>query len=440
MDARDALTGLHDRRGFLERLREQIELASEANAPLALVVLDLDRFTQVNAHSGYAFGDQVLRHVASQVQGMARAHDIAARIGDNRFALILPRLLNRGHAELAVQKLFRLLDVPFESGDARVKVSATVGAAINVPHAPSAEVLLGKAEIALATARSEDRRFRFAPEKPEERTVSDRWDLEDDLGLAVERGEMTMHYQPQVRIADGRIAGVEALMRWNNPARGKVPPDLFIPIAERSGHIGKLTIWALNTVLRQTTRWDHGHGPLSVAVNLPSDMVAQPGLPELVLNAMHLFGSDTVRLMLEITERSLMEGERALEQLGKIRDLGVRISIDDFGTGYSCLAYFRNIPADELKIDKSFVAKLLSDPKSADITNLIVDLAHRFQLDVVGEGVEDLETLRILGAGGCDIAQGYLFARPMPADECEAWLRDFRPGDYGLGEGVGGSP
>ena len=428
-DLSDDLTQLHNRRSFLSLLHRQIGLANDRHNLLALVVIDIDSFAQINASSGYAFGDHVLRHVAAQLEAVARTEDYAARIGDNRFALVLPRILNHGHAELAVQKLFRLLEVPLESDGTRHIIPVTVGAALCPVHATHSEYLLRKAELALATARLEGRRYLFAPDSSQAHTLSDLWELELALAGAIERGEMSMHYQPQVRASDLHVVGVEALMRWESRSRGSVSPDVFIPIAERTGQIKKLTLWSLNTVLRQAGEWHHAWGPLSVAVNLSSDLANQRDLPELVENALHLWAKDEVRLVVEITERSLMNREHALDILGRIRELGVRISIDDFGTGYSCLAYFKNIPADELKIDKSFVAGLLTDTASAAITNLIIQMAHRFGLTVVGEGVEDAASFALLKAAGCDIAQGYLFGKPMPSAQFQTWLQHYRPGD-----------
>jgi diguanylate cyclase (GGDEF)-like protein len=431
MDILDDLTQLHHRRSCMALLSRHIALSNEKQALLGLIVVDIDRFAQINGASGYAFGDKVLCHLAAQIRLVARGQDYAARIGDNRFVLILPRLLNRGHAELAVQKLFRLLEVPIDAGGGgKLVLSVTAGVALCPVHATHAEFLLRKAELALATARIQGQPYLVAPDAAPTLGLSELWDLELEMAGAIERGEMQMYYQPQVRISDNRPVGVEALMRWNSRARGMVSPDIFIPLATGAGQIKKLTLWAMNTVLRQAAEWQHAWGSLSVAVNMPSEMVGQRDLPEMVESALNLWGKDTVGLMLEITERSLMDREQALDKLGRIRQLGVTISIDDFGTGYSCLAYFKNIPADELKIDKSFVTGLLTDTASADITTLIIDLAHRFGLAVVAEGVEDVETLQKLKSGGCDIAQGYLFGKPMSSTDFQAWLHHYRPEEF----------
>ncbi|MFD0738444.1 putative bifunctional diguanylate cyclase/phosphodiesterase [Lysobacter koreensis] len=418
----DALTGLCSRRSFLSSLSRHVQHVNDKRASLALLVIDIDGFAQINGAFGYDTGDQMLRYLTQQLRALARPCDYLARIGDNRFAVILHQLMNKGHAELAIQKLFRLLDVPFQAPSARMKVAVSVGVALCPAHASHPDFLLRRAEAALVTARQTGRRHAFAPDAARDQDLSEVWDLEMQLGGAIERGEMAMHYQPQVRLSDLRPVGAEALMRWNSPSRGVVSPAVFIPVAERTGQIKKLTVWALNTALRQASLWPAGDAPLTVSVNLPGTLATQPDLPELVEDALKLWGCDRVQLVLEVTEGSLMDSERAFAALARIRALGAKISIDDFGTGYSCLAYFRNLPADELKVDRSFVSSILTDPASADIAQLIVDLAHRFGLSVAGEGVEDAATLHALTQLGCDTAQGFLLGKAMPLPQFQRWL------------------
>ena len=419
----DELTGLHDRRTFLLALRRFIATANDKQSSLALVVVDIDGFSAINGAHGYEFGDKVLHHVALQLREVARVHDYVARIGDNRFAMILPRIMNSGHAELAVQKLFRLLDMPFQCGAARMKLAVTVGGALCPQHATHPEYLLRMAERAIVTARATAQHCLFPPDEDHEDKLSDFWDIEIELVGAVQRGEMLIQYQPKVRCSDLRPVGVEALMRWNSRSRGTLSPDVFIPVAEQTGQIKPLTIWAMNTALRQASEWKHPFGKFSVAVNVPAELVGQHDLPDLVENALNLWGRDDIQLVLEITERSLVVSpEHSFRILSRIREMGVKISIDDFGTGYSCLAYFKNIPADELKIDKSFVSGLLKDPACAELSSLIIDLAHRFNLSVVGEGVEDDATLQALKERNCDVAQGYLLGKPLSAADFQRWL------------------
>jgi diguanylate cyclase (GGDEF)-like protein len=416
----DDLTGLNNRGHFLSLLRRHITYANDRKNLLALIVIDVNGFAHINGAHGYEFGDRLLQHLAKQVAGAARKQDYTARIGSDRFALLLPRVMNAGHAELAVQKLQRLLDSPFDGGEHKIKIEVTMGVALCPMHATHADFLLRCAEKALETARATGLNSAFAPNVQGEK-ISEFWDIEIELGAALDRGELALFYQPQVRIGDLRPVGVEALMHWTSRTRGPVPADVFIPIAERTGQIKKLTIWALNTALRQAGQWQHAFGELSVAVNFPADL-AQHDLPDLVENAMKLWGKPGVQLVLEITERSLMNARAAFDILSRIRQLGAKVSIDDFGTGYSCLAYFKNIPADELKVDQSFVNALLTDPGAAQITALIIDLAHRFGLSVVAEGVEDAGTLHALRSAGCDIAQGYLFSKALTAADMQKWL------------------
>ncbi len=421
----DELTGLHNRRSFLALLRRQVSLANERKTNLALVVVDVDGFSRLNVAHGYDFGDRALRHVANQLRALMRTQDYAARIGDNRFALLLPGVMNAGHAELAVQKLFRLLDLPFDGGSGRVRMTATVGVALCPLHASQPEFLLTQAEKSLNLARGTGQRWLFPPDGDDEAGLSEFWDLEIELDGAVQRGETFLVYQPKFRLEDLAPVGAEALMRWQHRSRGLISPAQFIPIAEQTGQIKRMTLWALNTALRHAGEWKHPHVPFAVSVNVPPEMVGHDDLPDLVENALSLWATPDVQLVLEITERSLVMNPRhSFRILSRIRDMGVKISIDDFGTGYSCLAYFKDIPADELKIDKSFVAGLLIDATCADITSLIIDLAHRFGLHVVAEGVEDAETLEALRTRHCDVVQGYLFAKAMELGDFTRWLEE----------------
>lgn len=424
----DELTGVNGRRNFQSLLRRQVQLANDSKSTLALVVVDIIDFRHINRAHGYEFGDQLLQHVSRLLKAVARSHDYVARLGSDRFAMILPRIMNRGHAELGVQKLLRQFDLPFEADGKRVKIGVTVGVALCPQNATHPDHLLRQAEHSLETARSLRQSFLIASDAGPEEKFSEFWDIELNLAGAHERGEMSMHYQPKLRCADRTPVGAESLMRWNSRHRGSVSPDVFIPVAEQTGQIKALTIWALNTSLRQAAEWKHGFDRLSVAVNVPAELVSQHDLPDLIENALRLWGNDRIQLVMEITERSLISDPRhSFRILSAIRDLGVKVSIDDFGTGYSCLAYFKDIPCDEIKIDRSFVADMVTEQASADLVSLCIDLAHRFQLSVVAEGVEDEDTFEALQQRGCDVAQGWLFARAMASADFEQWLNPGTP-------------
>lgn len=419
----DELTGLQHRRSFLATLRQQVGFSNDRQSLLALLVCDIDGFARLNAAHGYDFGDQALKYVAQHLRAIARPQDYVGRIGDNRFALLLPRIMNQGHAELAVQQMIRHLEVPFQAAQGSVRLNATIGAALCPGHASHPEHLLRQAEKSLEAARAQGAPWMFPPDSGDEQGFSEFWDLEIDLDGAIQRGELLLGYQPQLSAADLQPLGAEALMAWPHRTRGVVPASQFIPIAEKTGQIRPMTMWALNTALRQAAHWQHP-APLAVSVNVPAEMVAREDLPDMVENALQLWGEPGVQLVLEITERSLVaDPDRSFGVLSCIRDMGVKVSIDDFGTGYSCLAYFKHIPADELKIDRSFVMGMTSDAGSADIASLIIDLAHRFGLSVVAEGVEDEATLAMLRQRGCDAVQGHLFAKAMRSDAFGKWLQ-----------------
>jgi diguanylate cyclase (GGDEF)-like protein len=424
----DETTGLQNRRSFLSSLRQQVNFSNESRAPLALLVVDIDGFARLNAAHGYEFGDQALKYVAQHLRAIARPQDYVGRIGDNRFGLVLTRVMNQGHAELAVQQVFRHLEVPFQGPQGTVRLNATVGAALCPQHASHPEFLLRQAEKSLELAREGELRWLFPPEAEQDQQFSEFWDLEIELDGAIQRGELLLGFQPKLRMSDLHPLGAEALMSWPHRSRGTVSPDQFIPIAERTGQIRPMTVWALNTALRHAGTWRYP-APLTVAVNVPADMVGREDLPDIVENALRLWGSPGIELVLEITERSLVaDPKRSFAILSRVRDLGVKISIDDFGTGYSCLAYFKDIPADELKIDRSFVQAMATDPASADIAALIIDLAHRFGLSVVAEGVEDQATFDLLRQRNCDAVQGHLFAKTMRLDGFTQWLHQGRAG------------
>jgi len=251
--------------------------------------------------------------------------------------------------------------------------------------------------------------------------------LENEIEAALERGEISMFYQPKLSAADRRPIGAEALMRWSSPSRGFVPPDVFIPVADGTGRMESLTWFGINAALRQLNEWPDRWGPLSVAVNVTPSLVEQADLEELLNSVKGLWDVPADQITIEVTENALMRPDESFAPLNALRETGARVSIDDFGTGYSSMAYFNSIPADELKIDKSFVTNMLEDGGYERVVRTIINLAHDFGLQVTAEGVEDHETADALAALGCDFLQGYYFSRPLPQPEFIAWLTDFEP-------------
>lgn len=422
----DTLTGLLNRKAFMDVLRRQVREANNYNVKSALIIVDISRFYRINNLFGYDIGDQILRKFSQLLRNVIREQDQLARIGDNRFALILNAVMNIGHAELAAHKIFRLLQSPFLIGERKVYVDCAIGISLCPTHASNPMFLLKECESVLHEAK--DRRERLGLSRtPDEDELPEDWDIELALDEALSEDQLQVHCQPKIAIDSGGVVGMEALIRWQHPTKGSIPPLYFIPIAERTGHIKPITNWLLNAVLRQSAEWTDKWGPLSVAVNIPPDFILMPDLKDMIGNALNLWGSDNVSLALEIVERSLVQDpEKSFPILKALQAMGVSISVDDFGTGYSSLSYFERLPVNELKIDRSFIRNINQNETSRKLVGVIVDLAHAFDMEVVAEGVEDQAQLRHLERVGCDIAQGYYFARPMPAEDIPAWLEGFR--------------
>ncbi len=425
MITQDNLTGLQDRKAFLTLLSKQVSDANIYKSKIGLLIVDIDRFYRINNIFGYEVGDQILQKFAALLRNVVRAQDYVARIGDNRFALILTDIMNVGHAELAAHKILRLLQVPFSVKEEKLYIDCTIAISLCPTHASNYLYLMKECESVLHEAKQANKKIGKSS-VPEDEEISDSWDIEMALDNVLEKDQLLIYYQPKISLNNGRIVGAEALLRWNHPEKGFISPDYFIPIAERMGNIKPITNWILNTVLRQSAEWTNKHGPLSVSINIPPDLILSPDLKDHILNALKLWGNKNITLALEIIERSLvLEPERSFSILRELQDMGVSISIDDFGTGYSSLSYFEKLPVNELKIDRSFIFNVVSNTFSQNIVKLIIDLAHAFDMDVVAEGVEDLATLKHLKKIDCDIAQGYYFAKPMPQEKMMEWLLKF---------------
>ncbi|MDQ6670203.1 MAG: GGDEF domain-containing phosphodiesterase, partial [Chloroflexota bacterium] len=327
-----------------------------------------------------------------------------------------------GSAVAVAQQLLRILEAPFELDGQRVEIGASIGIASYPAHGSDTATLLRRADVAMYVAkRGESGIVIYTVEQ--DHHSADRLTLGGDLRRAIENSELLLHFQPKLDLRDGTLAGVEALVRWQHPLRGFLPPGEFISLAEQTGLIYPLTRWVLEAALRQQRAW-HGMGMvLPVAVNLSRRTLQDPQLPLMVAQLLARYEVQSSALVLEITESSLMtDPQHAIENLTQLRALGVRMSIDDFGTGYSSLASLKNLPVDELKIDQSFVQAMVTDASARAIVRAIIDLADALQLRVVAEGVEDRATWDVLAGLGCDVAQGYFLSRPIGATELEAWI------------------
>ncbi|UYQ64563.1 putative bifunctional diguanylate cyclase/phosphodiesterase [Streptomyces peucetius] len=418
---RDPLTGLPNRQWLLERTWSALEDAESSSARAALVLIDLDRFRSVNDTLGHLAGDRLLLQIAERLrQALPRGAE-AARLGGDEFAVLLPTADSTTSAQRVARHLVAELSSPLDLDGLTLVLEASAGLAVFPDHALDAEGLLRRADVAMYQAKR-DRTGVEVYESKRDSNTPDRLGLLGDLRRALDAGEVELHYQPKVRF-DGHVAGLEALVRWVHPERGRVPPDEFIAIAESSGLMPHLTEYVLETALGQVAKWRAQGLEVPVAVNVSPRDVHTPGFAGAVAARLARHGVPPGALQLEITEHVLLEDpQRAADTLAGLADHGVKMSLDDFGTGYSSLVHLRRLPVSELKIDRSFVARLAIDTEDAEIVRCTVDLAHSLGLLVVAEGVEDDETWERLRDLRCDAVQGWLVAAAMPPQETTAWL------------------
>jgi len=421
----DALTGLPNRMLFKERLNQSILQARRADHRLGLLFLDLDRFKNVNETLGHIVGDQLLQAVAERLAGSLKPDHILARLGGDEFTILLPRLARVEEAVKIAQKLLGALKAPVSLGGHELHVNASVGIALFPSDGEDAEMLLRNADTALYRAKEKGRNTYQLYAPLMNATAFERLVMENSLRHALRRNEFTVHFQPLLDIASGRVSGMEALLRWKHPELGLVYPEEFIPIAEETGLIVPIGEWALRTACAQNKAWqDKGYAPLVMSVNLSARQVQRDDVGETVARALRETDLDPRYLELEITESVAMQNdERTIGVLKSLRDKGVQIAMDDFGTGYSSLSYLKKLPLHTLKIDQSFVRDLTTDPNDAAIATTVIALGHNLNLTVTAEGVENREQLEFLRRQHCDKAQGYLLAQPLAAEEFEEILK-----------------
>ncbi len=415
----DALTGLPNRTLFHERVDRAIA-AGTGGGSVAVMLLDLNRFKEVNDTLGHYHGDLLLQDVSRRIQSALRPDDTVARFGGDEFAIVIPRVSDAGDAEGVVKRVLRAVDEPFVVQGLALDVDVAVGIALYPEHGSDAVTLLQRADVAMYSAKASQRGFEhYVPAN--DRYSPRRLSLVTELRTAASRREFQVHYQPKSCLRTGRVTGVEALLRWHHPVHGPVAPDEFIPIAEQTGSIRVLTTYVLREALTQCATWRAAGLDLEMAVNLSVRSLLDADLPGEIAALLTETGVPSRCLTLELTETSMMtDPGRTAEVLARLHDLGLQLSIDDYGTGYSSLAYLRHLPVDEMKIDKSFVMRMDVDDDAAVIVRSTVDLGHNLGLRVVAEGVETNESWERLVALGCDSAQGYFVSRPVPATEVAA--------------------
>jgi diguanylate cyclase (GGDEF)-like protein len=422
----DPLTGLPNRKFLLQTLDTALTRPGAAESPFALALLDLDRFKDVNDTLGHHVGDRLLELVAARISGALRPDDLVARLGGDEFALVLPFADDaRQAADVAARVRLALVE-PFTLEDVLLELEASVGIAVFPDHGTDVELLLRKADVAMYLAKEHHTGIEVY-EPARDRNSTDRLGLLAALRLAMDAGELSLHYQPKVALDDGELMGVEALVRWNHPVRGFIPPDEFIPLAETSGLMHRLTDFVIDTALGQVAQWRRDGLPVAVAVNVSARDLHGTELARTVSEALARHRVPASVLQLELTERTLMaENSRVVDTLIALEALDVSLSLDDFGTGYSSLFMLKRLPVSELKVDRSFVSKLSESEGEGDssIVRSIIDLAHALGMQAVAEGVETVEVWDQLVALGCDSAQGWYISRPMAADAATEWLRE----------------
>jgi diguanylate cyclase (GGDEF)-like protein len=423
----DALTGLPNRLLLLDRGERAVAAARRTSGSVGLLLLDLDRFKDINDTLGHHQGDALLRSVAKRLASVVREADSIVRLGGDEFAVLLPQVVDAETAMGVAGRMLQALRQPFVLDQLAVEVDASIGVAVSADRAVDVDMLLQRADVAMYVAKqTHTGATLYAPELDVNNPR--RLALLGDLRRAIEHGGLTLHYQPKVDLASGEVRGVEALVRWDHPELGAISPAEFVPLAEGTALIHGLTTFVLETALHQQRAWHESGYDLTMAINLSARSLLDVGFPQHISALLATHGVEPSRLVLEITESTLMtDPARAQRILHELDALGVRISIDDFGTGYSSLARLKDLPVHELKIDRAFVTRMQSIHSDAVIVRSTIDLARNLGLAVVAEGVEDGSVLNELSELGCDTAQGYYLSHPAPAHEILAWLNNQQP-------------
>jgi len=422
----DALTNLPNRALFIDRLGQVLAQGSRENNQAAVLFADLDRFKTINDTLGHAVGDELLRHVATRLREVLREGDTVARLGGDEFVILLPRIQNARDAAQVATKAVAIMSVPFSVHGHELHVSTSLGVSLYPRDGEDAETLLKHADTALYQAKNLGRnQYQFFNPSMNAQ-AHERLLLENSLRKALERNEFLLHYQPQIDLKTNRITGIEALIRWNQPERGMVMPQDFIPIAEETGMINDIAEWVINAACLEVSEWQKAKrtgSNVRVAVNLSTRQLQLVGLPDMVQAILDKNGLAPEFLELEITESTLMDNpENAIRVLNEFHDKGIHITVDDFGTGYSSLAYLKRLPIDRIKIDKSFVRDIPGDPNDVAIVQAILAMAQQLGMHVLAEGVETEEQRNFMLKHGCEEAQGYLFSKPLTAEECAKFL------------------
>ena len=412
----DTLTGLPNRAALIRYLDQSLETCARAGEGLAILYVDLDGFKQVNHSLGYLIGDELLVLAGQRIRVCLRPGDFVARLGGDEFVVVCRNISDSTGAPAVAARIGSQLSAPFPIGEHHAVVSASIGLATTADSSATAEDLLRHADLAMYQAKVSGKARTAVFDEPMQRVVDTTFSVRNALGLAITQDELRVLYQPVVSLADERVIGAEALVRWERPGFGLLSPDEFIPIAEASSLVSAVDCWVLQEACRRGAQWcDAG---ATIAVNLSARTLEHGDVVNTLRQALHSTGISPQQVILEITETALLSGTgTANRNLGRMRDLGVKLSIDDFGTGYSSLTHLQRTDIDVLKIDQSFVSLMDVDASSATIVTAIIAMGHALGMTLVAEGVERPSQVALLREQGCDAAQGWLFGRPLLASD-----------------------
>ncbi|HEX8073512.1 MAG TPA: EAL domain-containing protein [Thermoleophilaceae bacterium] len=438
----DGLTGLPNRTMFQSLIEGAMTGVGRRKKMGCVMIMDLDRFKDVNDTLGHHNGDLLLQRIGSRLHSVLRDTETVARLGGDEFALLLPEVPDRQSIVPVVRRVLKVLEEPVVVGGLALQCEGSIGIAIFPEHGQTVESVMRAADVAMYMAKENRSGYEFYDaRRHEHRHDAGRLALIGELRRAMDETELVLYYQPKVDLQTGLAQGVEALARWHHPERGLLSPDEFIPLAERSNLLRPMTLYLLDSALRQCNAWRTRGLEVSVAVNLSMQNLIDLRLPNDLARLLTSWRLPPGSLELEITESTIMsDHRRAMTILTRLNKMGVALTVDDFGTGYSSLAYLQSLPVSSIKIDKSFVLQMAEDPGNATIVQSTIDLGHNLGLKVVAEGVEDAESFNALGALGCDYAQGYYLSRPLAPDKATVWLEVFGDGrerDPSDGQAVG---
>jgi diguanylate cyclase len=417
----DALTDLPNRTLFHDRVAQAIRSAKRENLKLAVMLLDLDRFKEINDTMGHYNGDRLLKQVAMRLDTVTRESDTLARLGGDEFAILLPSIKTEDAVLSVAKKIQNALHPPFILEGLNIDVQTSIGAVLFPEHGEDVDTLIQRVDVAMYVAKQEGKGFVLYSEKMDQHSPH-RLTLIGELRQALENDNVLLHFQPKVNAGSNKVTGVEALVRWNHKTHGLMGPDTFISLAERTGLIKPLTRWVLKHALHQGIIW-HSQGiDIDISVNLSTRNLLDPDFPDIIAGMLASCDFPPGSLTLEITETTIMaDPDYAMETLNRIVKMGVKFSIDDFGTGYSSLSYLKKLPIKEIKIDKSFVMEMMQNENDAAIVVATIDLAHNLGHRVVAEGVETIEAMEKLQSLGCDSLQGFYISAPLDARDFTTW-------------------